>query len=183
MNSREWNPQRLDVEAFARHEGCLEGQWPLQDLTRLTESAHPQVPAQPSDVISWSALGSTRDVRGGVQQVWLRVQASVRMALVCQRCLAPVETTLQVDRAFHFVLGEDAAAELDSGSEDDVLALTNSLKMIELIEDELLLALPLVPKHEICPVALPTSAGEIDDAPQHQPFAALAALKRGGSAH
>ena len=87
---------------------------------------------------------------------------------------------LAIERSFLFVHGEDAAAQLDTDSEDDVLALTRALDLRELIEDELLLALPLVPRHEVCPTPLLAPAdGEapVDDKPN--PFAALAALKRG----
>ena len=50
-----------------------------------------------------------------------------------------------------------------------------------LIEDELLLALPLVPRHEQCPEPLPRAFVEDDPAidPADNPFAVLAALKRG----
>jgi uncharacterized protein len=92
-----------------------------------------------------------------------------------------VGAEIVAQRSFLFVHGENTAAELDNDSEDDVLALTRSLDLVELIEDELLLALPLVPRHETCPQ--PLLAGEpealADDEPPH-PFAALAALKRGG---
>ena len=87
---------------------------------------------------------------------------------------------LRVDRRIFFVEGEDAAAALDAESEDDVLALTPALDLPELIEDELLLALPLVPRHEVCPEPLPRAFVEDDPAttPADHPFAALAALKQ-----
>ena len=79
--------------------------------------------------------------------------------------------------------GEDAAAQLDADSEDDVLALTRALDLHELIEDELLLTLPLVPRHEVCPQPLPMVANADppsgDEAERPNPFAALQALKRG----
>ncbi len=62
-----------------------------------------------------------------------------------------------------------------------MLALTRALDLRELIEDELLLALPIVPRHEVCPVPLvaPADAAElVEEKPN--PFAALAALKRSG---
>ena len=102
--------------------------------------------------------------------------------LECQRCLMSVAADVTAQRSFLFVHGEDTAAELDSDSEDDVLALTRSLDVRELIEDELLLALPIVPRHETCPQPL-LLASEPDAAPEEEaphPFAALAALKRGG---
>ena len=71
------------------------------------------------------------------------------------------------------------AAEIDADSEDDVLVLTRALNMHELVEDELILSLPLVPMHETCPrplVAPAAEAAEVEERPN--PFAALAALKR-----
>jgi uncharacterized protein len=91
---------------------------------------------------------------------------------------------LQVERRLRFVHGEDAAAQLDAQSEDDVLALTRALDLRELIEDELLLALPIVPRHEVCAEPLPVAIDAEADAPAGDPapgpFAALAALKRDG---
>jgi uncharacterized protein len=40
-----------------------------------------------------------------------------------------------------------------------VLALEPALDLKELVEDELLLALPLVPRHEVCPEPLPFEPG------------------------
>jgi hypothetical protein len=56
----------------------------------------------------------------------------------------------------------------------------------ELVEDELLLAMPLVPMHAQCPQPIPLAAGDRlgtaakaapQQAPREHPFAALAALK------
>ena len=120
--------------------------------------------------------------RVGEPQLWLNLRASTRIALQCQRCLHPVDTTLEFDRRIRFVRGEEEAATLDADLEDDVLALTRALDLRELIEDELLLALPLVPRHELCPT--PLSVAE-EDAPQSpddrpNPFAVLAGLKGKG---
>ena len=88
---------------------------------------------------------------------------------------------LHAERRIFFVDGEEAAAALDAESDDDVLALTPALDLADLIEDELLLALPLVPRHERCPEPLPRGFVEADPAtdPADNPFAVLAALKRG----
>ena len=83
---------------------------------------------------------------------------------------------LKIARNFLFVHGEDAAAQLDADTEDDVLAITRSLDLRELIEDELLLAMPIVPRHEVCPQPLVAATDELaDDKPN--PFAALMDLK------
>ena len=79
---------------------------------------------------------------------------------------------------------EGQAEALDAELEDDVLELQRHTDLSELVEDELLLALPLVPRHEDCPEPLPM--GELGDpepaadAPPERPhpFAALAQLKK-----
>jgi len=118
---------------------------------------------------------------GAAAQMWLHVGASTDLPLECQRCLKPVDVPLAIERSFLFVHGEDAAAQLDTDSEDDVLALTRTLDLRELIEDELLLALPIVPRHELCRVPLVAPADEAEAVEEKpNPFAALAALKRPG---
>jgi uncharacterized protein len=98
--------------------------------------------------------------------------------LVCQRCLNPMRLTLDVDRPIRFVRGEDQAEALDAESDDDVLALEPALDLQTLVEDELILALPIVPHHDVCPTDSATpAAGAEPEPPQEHPFAALAALK------
>ena len=181
MKTRPVDPTRLDVEAFAKDGGSLEGEWPLASLGRLIETVHPDALPTREDVATWRAEGESRPVRGGPPQVWLHVKAAARVSLVCQRCLGPVQVPLETERSFHFVPGEDAAAQIDADSEDDFLALNRSLDLRELVEDELLLALPLVPRHDECPQPLPMpDADELEEEPTPSPFAALAVLKRGG---
>lgn len=178
MKTRDFDPLKLDVAAFAKSDDALlEGTWPLAELERLVSST--VVPAEATPV-SWRARGELRAVRGGQPQIWLHTEASTRVMLECQRCLMPVAADVTARRSFLFVHGEDTAAELDSDSEDDVLALTRSLDVRELIEDELLLALPIVPRHDVCPVPLPVRPNDPQAEEKPNPFAALAVLKRGG---
>jgi len=181
MKPRALDPRHLDVEAFSKDAGVLEGDWPLAAMERLADAAHPDAAPGASEAAHWRAEGESRPVKGGAPQAWLHLAASARLSLVCQRCLGPVDTPLQAERSFLFVADEETAARLDAETEDDVLALTRSLDLRALVEDELLLALPIVPRHELCPEPLPMERG--DDAPEASrasPFAALAALKRGG---
>jgi uncharacterized protein len=179
MNARDVDPLRLDVVAFAKDAGELQGRWPLRELVRLHDAVHPDVRLGDADVVVWKARGEWRRAGGSPGQPWLHVTASASVALVCQRCLGPVVEPLAIERSFLFVHGEDAAAQLDADSEDDVLALTRALDLRDLLEDELLLALPLVPRHGLCPEPLrvPDMPDVASDKPN--PFAALAALKRG----
>ncbi len=177
MTSRVHDPRRLDVAAAAAAGAELAGRGPLSELARLADGAAGQV----DEPVVWSARFEQRRESGGPPQVWLQLQARAHVARECQRCLQPVLLVLDVDRAFRFAPSEDEAAAIDAESEDDVLALSRQFDLRELIEDELLLALPIVPKHEPCPTPLISAAllqDETSVAPSH-PFAALALLKRG----
>ncbi len=180
MSPHDFDPFRLDVAAFAKAAGQLDGRWPLAPFDRLTESAVGRPGAPEAGAVDWSARGESRPMRGGESQVWLHLTATTSVPLECQRCLKPVDTALRIERSFLFVHGEDAAAQLDADSDDDVLALTRALDLRELIEDELLLAMPIVPRHDLCPEPLqaPTDDAPLEEKPN--PFAALAALKRTG---
>lgn len=181
MKPRIRDPLRLDVEAFAKDGGRLEGRWPLAGFQRLAESAHAEARPGAADEVVWNAEGEVRPVRGGEPEIWLHVEARTQMDLECQRCLRPVSAPLTARRSFRFVADEATAAEIDADSEDDVLALTRALNLQELVEDELILALPLVPMHDACPEPLGVPAAE-EPAAEERPnaFAALAALKRQG---
>jgi uncharacterized protein len=185
MSSAAFDPLHLTVEAFAKQGGVLAGDWPLSTLPRLQESTHMHTHT-PSEgeampVVAWQLRGESRSSRAGPPEIWLHVQSSADVALTCQRCLQPVTEHISAQRSFRFVHGEATAAELDAQSEDDVLALSRFLDARDLTEDELLLTLPLVPRHEVCPqplVVFDTTPSPGDDAEQEHPFAALARLKR-----
>ena len=182
---RVFEMRRLDVPAFSVAGASLQGETAQADFTRLADG----LMALPGDGVAapvqWSVQGEQRTVAGGAAAIWLRLQASTHVTLQCQRCLQALNEPLQLDRWFHFVASEDDAARLDEESEDDVLVLSRAFDGLELLEDELILALPIVPRHDACPEPLPSSAGDVPEAEDEKPnpFAALAALKRppGGS--
>jgi uncharacterized protein len=179
-SSRGDAPDRLDVAAFAAAGGELAGVWPADRLPRLAASTLPREDAAARTPIAWRASGGQRELAGAGVLLSLLIAADTEVTLECQRCLQSMRQTLHAERRIFFVDGEDAAAALDAESEDDVLALTAALDVRALIEDELLLALPLVPRHEHCPEPLPRALVDDDSAadPADHPFAALAALKR-----
>lgn len=175
MKSKSIDPRRLDVAALAADHAELAGAWPLRELARLAESA--LIDETPDAQVHWQAAGELRPLPGGVAEVWLHLKAEVDLALSCQRCLGPVHDTVRVDRALRFVADEQQAAALDAELEDDVLSLERVLDLAELIEDELLLALPLVPRHDECPVPLPLTEDPAPEQERPNPFAVLAQLK------
>ncbi len=175
------DPKRLDVAAFAAAGDELEGRWSVERLPRLTAATLPPADGTARGGVAWQVRGERAALlNAGVQPV-LAIGADVEVTLECQRCLQPMTVLLEAERSIFFVEGEDGAAALDADSEDDVLALTPALDLEALIEDELLLALPLIPRHGICPQPLPRPFIDEEGAPAaaDNPFAALAALKRG----
>jgi uncharacterized protein len=174
MKPRVHDPLRLDIAAAAAEGATLSGRWPLATLQRLHTDGDGDL------ATDWQARFEQRPVAGeATPQVWLHLHANAQVARECQRCLQPVLLPLAVDRAFRFVPTEDEAAALDADSDDDdVLAASPRFDLRALVEDELLLALPLVPKHDQCPVPWqPQEPAESAPAAEH-PFAALAALRR-----
>ncbi len=176
MNQPHHQPRHLDVAALATEGGTVSGEWRLAGLKRLLAVAEALPLAQwpAPQLVPWQASGTLRPLPGTGAKVRLSLRAQCTAALTCQRCLGPLLLPLQVQREFYFVPGEDVAAKLDDEIEQDVLELTAALDLHELIEDELILALPLVPRHGDCTLAL--SAQDDDAASDDHPFGVLARL-------
>jgi uncharacterized protein len=176
MKERGPDPQALDVMALCKAAATLQGQWPLAGMARLGESFC----AASDGNATWQARGWRVPVLGGEPEIWLELEGQAEVPLECQRCLQPMKEHLHVQRRFRFVRSEDEAARLDEESEDDVLALPARLDLRALLEDELILVLPIVPRHGVCPEPLPLPADEAlqEEAPAPNPFAALAGLRR-----
>jgi len=184
--SSDFKPERLDILAFARAGASLAGSTPLAAFSRLSHSAHdaenPESP--PEGAVHWQAEGEWRERVGSPPQVWLHLTAHTTLAMTCQRCLLAVDEALEVDRWFRFVASESEATEQDAEAEEDLLVQSRQFKLLELIEDELVLELPLIASHAVCPEPLPMlAAADAEEAPadaRPNPFAALEALKKPG---
>lgn len=124
-------------------------------------------------------LAFRRD-EGGVSAMHGRYQVDV--AMVCQRCLNQVVLTLDAQCDVGFVRNDEAAKNLPRDYEP-VIVDEEGLDLHALIEDELLLALPVVPMHslETCqhpPGFEPDPAEPEEEAEKPNPFSVLAKLKR-----
>jgi len=180
--TREFVPKRLDVAAFAEHGANLSGRTPLPAFTRLAAET---TGTSPEVEVTWAAEGEQRTGVTGAAVPWLHLVADANVPLVCQRCLAPVDIGLTVDRWFRFVEDEETAAIEDEESEEDILVASRDFDLHALIEDELLMEIPVTPRHEVCPDAPPLSAADADfDAAggsRPNPFAVLGKLRSGES--
>lgn len=174
----------LDVQTFAQNGAQLSGQRALHTWPRLQAEQWPVGTAEHAEpeMVRWQLRGQLHNAPAGETQVSLHLDAQTQIVLQCQRCLGSLTHPLHVQQHYVFVADEATAAALDETSDDDILALSQELDAQALIEDELLLALPLVACHDICPTPLPSHNSSAADLPvpdaKPHPFAALAALKK-----
>jgi uncharacterized protein len=176
---KEFAARRLDVKSFAEAGAVLSGVSAVREHARLMAETQGRGADAP---VSWSVWGEMRNRQHVHPEIWLHMKAQVTLSLTCQRCLEPVEVPLSVDRSFRFVPDEEMAAAQDDESEEDVLALSRSLDVVELVEDELMMEIPLAPAHDTCPpvkLALADASFESAAGRQENPFASLGRLKTG----
>ncbi|MDQ1834807.1 YceD family protein [Massilia scottii] len=158
----------IDAFEFCRSNGHREGVTPVADMSRLNKDC-----ADQSGQIAWTIDGSTS--KQGYPQMTLSVSGTVQ--LVCQRCLAPF--AYGMDSSTVLMLGKDDehADEIEEVLNDesiDVIVGSRECDVRDLFEDEALLALPQVPKHEVCPDSKVLDAVTSD---KPSPFAGLKNLK------
>ena len=102
------------------------------------------------------------------------------LPLICQRCLEVMHYPVDLSLSLALVASVEQADRLPEGYEPLVLD-SSTLSLTTLVEDELLLALPIVAMHpdSECSIETPVSADDDkDDIPgKPHPFASLAQLK------
>jgi uncharacterized protein len=179
----------LDTDAFARAQGQLSGAVPVTQFSRLMEELRVlgQVLGARWDElppVQWQASGESRTAAGEAPESWLHLHASGSVPQICQRCLERVDAPLWVDYWFRFVADEATADAQDDEMEEDLLVTSRNFDLLALLEDELLMALPMVPVHDICPepvkMAVADEGFAAAAAAKPKPFAALAGLKGRG---
>lgn len=168
----------LPVTAFAQAHAALQGTVPLARLERLLQEDRA---ASADTPVHYTLEGAMQTDAAGAAEPWLHLRAHTRITLTCQRCLEDALLEVEFDRRFRFVATEALAEIEDEESEEDVLVQSGAFDALELLEDELLMALPLVPRHTVCPVPVRLHTQDEDfDAPPEKPhpFAVLEKLKK-----
>ena len=178
-------PKTVDLRRFARESQRLDGAFAIGRLVRLLEGLPEQplvrevnVAAEQGIGVVWFSLAGQMQL-GRKPQVVLKVQAQI--LLTCQRCMQPMTFTVNESVLFDVVRQESAlndandAEPIDPDTPEELVA-DPRFDIEMLIEDQLILAVPYVPKHDSCTAAvLPVE--EEPETPRHSPFGSLAALK------
>lgn len=178
----DYDAEHLNIAAFARASGAWDGEARLAQFARLMEETR----GQGGDMaVRYVVRGEMRGGGAGVEEAWLHLAAQAVLPLTCQRCLGSVEVPVAFEREFRFVATEELAAVEDEESEEDVLVLSRDFNVLALVEDELLMELPVAPKHSVCPVPVKLQAADPNfvDEPTEKPnpFAVLQQLKKKGA--
>ena len=156
----------IDGFEFASAGATQQGDWPLSDFPRLRD----MLAADAGGEVRYEISG-VRDERG---RPGLRLKVSGTLALRCQRCLEPMPFEVRTDETLVLsaTLAEIHAEPANAHAPDRVVA-GKEMALRELIEDELILAVPYAPRHESC-----TAAGAGGRAEKTSPFAGLRGMMR-----
>jgi uncharacterized protein len=137
----------IDSFEFSRQRQQLSGQTATSDFLRLV----PEL-ADSDGMLHWSFTGGQHG--NGYAQLGMKVHGEVRV--ICQRCLKPLAVAVDSESSLVLARNDGEADEIESRLDDDsvdVIVGSGAMDIMMLVEDEVLLALPLSPRHDICPDA------------------------------
>lgn len=168
-------PKRVSLDKWADIGFNWQGEMMPADFERLQ--------AMLSDEQEQTAIKITAALARSSNVLSLNFDLTGSVWLTCQRCLQPVNVELTGTHNIALLEDEGQIGLLDE--DDDHLLLEEVafkdghdtyLPLERLIEDEILLKIPLSPKHDDCEMEI-EQVGEIEEFEEESPFAALAALK------
>lgn len=161
-------PAYIDPWEFARNRRICAGEVPVSATHALREWA------AEDNVIHLSLTGDVD------KNHYSRLSGSVAVTLQlqCQRCLEMMPYEVRHD--FDYVLIADAAQEdrIEDGSETFICA-SHELELAWFVEEEILLAMPMIAKHDNCEAPQGYTAEPAENPPDTEnPFAALKELMK-----
>lgn len=163
-------PEFVEALKLVERRARLAGDMPLSAMPRLAESlyagagrAHYDLSFEPDDLGKPAILG----------------RVSAELSLPCQRCLGPMPWPVESEVRLAILSASDDVEKLDE-TWDPLVAGAEPISLLALIEDELILSLPISPLHlpDVCLVAVAAAAQAAGQRPN--PFAILARMKKPG---
>ncbi|MCK9532060.1 MAG: YceD family protein [Gammaproteobacteria bacterium] len=161
-------PDKIDPVRLAEARRTLQGELPVAAMTRLV------------DLLTDDRGTVHVDIQCGVDPEgirYLRGSLSAEVGMQCQRCLENFRLALNTQFALGVVAHESVAERLPEHYEPLVVG-EDPIFLRDIVEDELILSLPIVPKHPEgqCPAG---NGGDehLDEERRENPFAALKVLK------
>ena len=131
-------PDQLKLLNFAKKEISLSGLYQISDFPRITEIASNKKDNVRVELSFYLKNNKTPCVEGIIE---------LDIVLTCQRCLDNLSIALKVNFNLAFVRHNQESEELDSHYEIYVIK-EDELATHDLISDEILLSIPMVPMHD-----------------------------------
>lgn len=164
-------PQSVDALKFCQQRASVTGSVLLAALPRLTAELQRVDGVVQVELVFGLDEQSRKIIQGHVEAV---------LPLLCQRCMQGLDVPVSVDLRLGLVWTDEQAAQLPR-SLDPVQMETQELDLYAIVEEELLLAMPLVAHHEqgVCepPQRVTEPQVAMPVAEKENPFQVLAALK------
>lgn len=167
--SEKFIPEHIDPFRYAEQNLSLDGTLRIADMPRLSLN----VVANGDSVAAHLQFGVDEQ-----KITYLNGHLQTKLTLQCQRCMEPFIYEIISDFVLGIVSTLDEANALPEQYEP-ALATEGSLALRELIEDEIILNLPIIPRHEPdeCKVKLPLADSGWDQGKGENPFHVLESLK------
>ena len=139
MKKKTQPPKTIKLFNFAKKEVNFYGEYKISDVPRVSDIARNAEDNLEVDLSFHLENGKTPCVKGIINS---------KIVLDCQRCLDTLNIDLKVLFNLAFVRFESQAEGLDKDYEVYVLGESEEIDTLDLISDEILLSLPMVPSHE-----------------------------------
>jgi uncharacterized protein len=158
----------IDSLAFAREGGLLQGELPAANLARVLDML-----ADTAGGLNYRVQGRIGSQNGPQNRPQLLLEVDGSLSVCCQRCLEGIDYPVRIRSLLELVKdGEELTQEEIEDDSKDFLSAQKELDVVELIEDEVILDLPVAPRHENC--SLPDTGGLTEKV---SPFSVLKSLK------
>ena len=171
-------PKEIDPLRLAQNGLKFDGQILLSDMPRLTKSLHSN-----SGLVDVTLEFDIDEIG----TPYVKGEFTVPVSIVCERCMLPMSMELSVSCLLAMVVSEKFIDKLAEQYDPWLLENNDPISLSKVVEDELILVLPLVPRHtEAC---LPSEAWSTmsdnsdynedeGDEKRVSPFAILSSLKK-----
>jgi len=166
-------PKEIDPFRLAQNGLKLAGELQVSDMERLSGALH-----NDDGVVNI-------DMHFDVDETntpFLRGTFSASLTLVCERCMKPMSLAVKAECLLALVQYERKIEGLAEQYDPWLIESNDPIQLSSVVEDELILALPLVPRHDFkCLPAEAWQSGEdeveVEEEKPASPFAVLSALK------
>lgn len=173
-------PLFIDNYEFAKRHERLSGTLTLADCPRLYEFLEARVIGgsqakaninASQNTIKASIVYTLTGETNALGQHFLHLMLTSDLTVLCQRCIEPMPLKLNLNFSYLISSAHFDNQELNSAEESDEFDLqeaTESMDLISLIEDEVMMAMPIAPTHDIGCSKVRMQSGE-----KPNPFAVL----------